>query len=473
MPPAKKATNKKKAESIMPDFSSAEDHAFRSSSLLEAEEYEDAALEAERALYCLPLMARAALTRGQALLHPALTKMVEGGEVPTPELLAEIGRAFKLSAMLDPECQETKDGIMSLQKLVADLPQPAAPTSIVIGAPSAASTHDVIIVGAGAAGVGTALMLTKTFGLDASRVLLLERGEGVGDTFRRWPEEMRFISPSFNQQGWTSSFDLNSIAHGTSPAYSLHSEHPSGNEYADYLSALATAAELNVRTHTEVVSVQPVGRKGGSPLFAVAVRSKPSAGGDGHASRKPAKATERLAARYVVWAAGEFGYPREECMKGSELCRHNSRVRSWAGLPGDDFVVIGGYESGADAAINLARLEESDRPRIDCHMECSYARPVDRARTLHRRTAARGDRAGLLSAAEADVAAARQAGREGGNRRLQCCRKLEGGRASATDGAAAQAVGGRRCRRHPSKCGRRGERGDRSHVTAARTLHRL
>ena len=23
------------------------------------------------------------------------------------------------------------------------------------------------------------------------------------------------------------------------------------------------------------------------------------------------KATERLAARYVVWAAGEFGYPRE------------------------------------------------------------------------------------------------------------------------------------------------------------------
>ena len=78
-------------------------------------------------------------------------------------------------------------------------------------------------------------MLTRTFGLETSRVLLIERGEGVGDTFRRWPAEMRFISPSFNQQGWTSSFDLNSIAYGTSPAFSLHTEHPSGEEYADYL----------------------------------------------------------------------------------------------------------------------------------------------------------------------------------------------------------------------------------------------
>ena len=32
---------------------------------------------------------------------------------------------------------------------------------------------------------------------------------------------------------------------------------------------------------------------------------------------------------------------------------HNSSVRSWADLPGDDFVVIGGYESGMDALYNL------------------------------------------------------------------------------------------------------------------------
>jgi hypothetical protein len=190
-------------------------------------------------------------------------------------------------------------------------------------------------------------MLTRTFGLEASRVLLIERGETVGETFRRWPAEMRFISPSFNQQGWTNSFDLNSIAYGTSPAYSLHAEHPSGNEYADYLNALSRSAKLRVRTLTEVVSVQADGAKG----FSVGVRDTPTV-----VSQKDKRcATEKLDARYVVWAAGEFQYPAEKSLAGAELCMHNSRVRSWAKLSGDDFVVIGGYESGADATFNLAK----------------------------------------------------------------------------------------------------------------------
>ena len=206
---------------------------------------------------------------------------------------------------------------------------------------------DVIVVGAGAAGIGCALMLTTTFGLDASRVLLIERGEAVGETFRRWPDEMRFISPSFNQQGWTASFDLNSIAYGTSPAYSLHAEHPSGDEYADYLSALASDAKLCVRTQTEVVSVQAEGVKGGPPLFSVGISAASSPSEPGSRRTGPAGATETLAARYVVWAAGEFQYPAKAAssgaVPGTELCMHNSRVQSWASLPGDDFVVIGGY----------------------------------------------------------------------------------------------------------------------------------
>ena len=57
-----------------------------------------------------------------------------------------------------------------------------------------------------------------------------------------------------------------------------------------------------------------------------------------------------------MWAAGEFQYPREGTsdVAGAELCVHNSTVRSWRELPGDDFVIIGGYESGVDAAVNLA-----------------------------------------------------------------------------------------------------------------------
>ena len=39
---------------------------------------------------------------------------------------------------------------------------------------------DVIVIGAGAAGIGCAFTLSHIFGLDPSRVLILERGEAVG-----------------------------------------------------------------------------------------------------------------------------------------------------------------------------------------------------------------------------------------------------------------------------------------------------
>ena len=193
----------------------------------------------------------------------------------------------------------------------------------------------VIVVGAGAAGIGFAVTLTDVFGIDPSRVLLLERGEGVGTSFRMWPDEMRFISPSFNQMGWTNSFDLNSVVHGSSPAFTLHSQHPSGHQYADYLDDLANLAQVKqcVKPRCEVLQIQRV-----DGIFQARVRST---GGDGVQSE------ETLRSRFVVWAAGEFQYPREDsdCVTGAELCVHNSRVRSWSRLPGDDFVIIGGCDS--------------------------------------------------------------------------------------------------------------------------------
>ena len=44
---------------------------------------------------------------------------------------------------------------------------------------------------------------------------------------------------------------------------------------------------------------------------------------------------------------------RRSARRGTRV--HNSKVESWAGLPGDERVVIGGYESGVDACVNLAR----------------------------------------------------------------------------------------------------------------------
>ena len=52
---------------------------------------------------------------------------------------------------------------------------------------------DVIIVGAGAAGVGVAIALGQA-GIE--NLLLVDR-DTVGSSFASWPEETRFITPSF------------------------------------------------------------------------------------------------------------------------------------------------------------------------------------------------------------------------------------------------------------------------------------
>lgn len=64
--------------------------------------------------------------------------------------------------------------------------------------------------------------------LGVKRYVILERHE-VSASFRRWPRQMRFISPSFMINGFEL-VDLNAITFTTSPAYMLQQEHPSGEE---------------------------------------------------------------------------------------------------------------------------------------------------------------------------------------------------------------------------------------------------
>ena len=92
------------------------------------------------------------------------------------------------------------------------------------------NTYDVVVVGGGAAGVGVAIAL-KHAGIES--FIVLER-HTVGSSFASWPAETRFITPSFptNSIGM---LDLNSIAIGVSPAFSLEVEHPTGREYALHL----------------------------------------------------------------------------------------------------------------------------------------------------------------------------------------------------------------------------------------------
>ena len=190
------------------------------------------------------------------------------------------------------------------------------------------TSHNVIVVGAGAAGIGLGVALLHA-GIED--VPIVDRHE-VGASFLRWPREMQFITPSFPTNS-IGILDLNSIAIGTSPAHSLQVEHPTGHQYAAYLKAVARHFELTVKTGIEVQSLLP----------------------DRHGFTLETNCG-RLKARYVVWAAGEFQYPQLQPFPGAHMCLHNAEVETWENVPGTEAVVIGGYESGIDAAIHLARL---------------------------------------------------------------------------------------------------------------------
>ena len=132
--------------------------------------------------------------------------------------------------------------------------------------------------------------------------------------------------------------DLNSVAIGVSPAYSLQVEHPTGSEYAAHLRGVAKHFELPVRDHVDVIRVT-----NHADLFLLDTQD------------------ETLYCKHLIWAAGEFQYPKSLQFQGAELCRHTATVPSYADLPGDNFVIIGGYESGVDAAFHLACYDKSAR----------------------------------------------------------------------------------------------------------------
>ncbi|MEO1236276.1 MAG: NAD(P)/FAD-dependent oxidoreductase [Planctomycetota bacterium] len=186
--------------------------------------------------------------------------------------------------------------------------------------------YDVVVVGGGAAGVGVAVAL-KDAGVE--NFVVLER-HVVGASFDAWPKETRFITPSFptNSVGM---LDLNSIAVGVSPAFSLEVEHPTGRDYARHLRGVAKVFGLPVRERTSVLRVSKV-----DDAFFVDTED------------------DTLRAKHVIWAAGDYLYPRLHGFVGSNLCQHTATVGAYQHLEGDEFIVIGGYESGIDAAYHLA-----------------------------------------------------------------------------------------------------------------------
>jgi thioredoxin reductase len=187
--------------------------------------------------------------------------------------------------------------------------------------------YNTIIVGAGTAGIGVTIALQHA---GVEDYLLVDRAE-VGSSFAAWPAETRFITPSFPSNS-IGMLDLNSIAIGVSPAYNMRVEHPTGAEYAEHLQNLVNYFELSTLTLTNITSIEKNG-----DVFHLKTD------------------TMTLVATNVIWAAGEYQYPSQNAFTGSELGRHNSTVAKYGDLEGDDFLIIGGYESGIDAAYHLAK----------------------------------------------------------------------------------------------------------------------
>lgn len=187
----------------------------------------------------------------------------------------------------------------------------------------------VIIVGSGPAGIGVASLL-KQADID---YIVLEKNE-IGQSFLEWPESMEMITPSFPSNAF-GQIDLNSICESSSPAFSFNKEHLTGDEYSEYLDLITEHFELNVQTQTEVKTV-----------------SKQNDGWLINTSQGD------YFTKYLIWAAGEFQNPEIRNIVGSEHCIHSSFIKSPNQIQGNNFVIIGGYESGVQLAYDLVQNKQ-------------------------------------------------------------------------------------------------------------------
>ncbi|MCU4740716.1 NAD(P)/FAD-dependent oxidoreductase [Natronoglomus mannanivorans] len=203
---------------------------------------------------------------------------------------------------------------------------------------------EVAVVGAGPAGIGTAVALER---LDIDYAVL-ER-DVIGASFRQWPAEMRLLTPSFPGNAFGAR-DLNAITLDTSPALALDCEHPTGDEYAEYLEAVADFHDVRVETG---VDVECVVDHAGSEESA-----DETADEEGTTGFTLETNTGPIRARFVIWAAGQCGYPADGSIPGGDWGVHVASIDSWADhadrVDGADAIVVGGAESGIDAAIGLA-----------------------------------------------------------------------------------------------------------------------
>lgn len=188
---------------------------------------------------------------------------------------------------------------------------------------SPASVHDVLVVGAGQAGLGTAWWLTRKGVRD---VVVLDAAEVGGSWLRRWESLQLFTPRRF------SSLPGVPFPAGRTPT-------PDRVEMAEYLHGYARRLDVPVRTRTPVTRLtpDPAGFRAETP--------------DGP-----------LRARQVVLASGPFARPRVPAA-GEQLDRSVAQLHAAdycrpTDLPTGPVLVVGGGNSAAQLAVELAATHQ-------------------------------------------------------------------------------------------------------------------
>jgi putative flavoprotein involved in K+ transport len=187
------------------------------------------------------------------------------------------------------------------------------------------SSFDVIVIGAGQAGLALGHHLARRLPNGTADFLLLEAGPEVGHSWRsRW-DSLRLFSPA----------QYDSLPGLPFPAPA--DTHPTKDDVADYLAAYAAHFALPVRLNSPVLRVHS------EPDAAFAVSTP----------------TEVLRARQVVVATGPFQTPRipalAEQVDPQVPQLHSADYRNPAQLPaGARVLVVGAANSGLQIAAELA-----------------------------------------------------------------------------------------------------------------------
>jgi len=183
------------------------------------------------------------------------------------------------------------------------------------------SEVDVLVIGAGQAGLGTGYWLTRRTDLS---FLVVDGDERVGDSWRRrWDSLVLFTPRRFSS--------LPGAPMPRGPG-----EYAGKDEHADYLTGYADGRGVPVRLRTRVLALEQ----------------------DGTGGFIADTTTGLIRARHVVVASGPYStpfVPDAAAGLGPSVAQlHSSAYRRPGDLPGQDVLVVGAGNSAAQLAVELA-----------------------------------------------------------------------------------------------------------------------